>query len=110
MQFYIGKSIVSLPDELHQQIRQKLEERGITTAQFIEQAVITFFRHQKENQSMKIRTLAFQVSEDLYQHINCAVSPSYPMRHNGESGRRQQKIRKWAGRKNKKILIGKVNN
>lgn len=65
----MGKLTVSLPDELHQRIRQELEERGITTAQFIEDAINTFFQRQKEDQSMKTRTLAFQVSEDLYQRI-----------------------------------------
>lgn len=65
----MGKLTVSLPDELHQRIRQELEERGITTAQFIEEAINTFFQHQKEDQGVKTRTLAFQVSEDLYQRI-----------------------------------------
>ena len=39
----MSKLTVTLPDDLHQQIRLELERQGITTAQFIELAVHNFF-------------------------------------------------------------------
>ena len=50
-------------------IREELEKQGITTAQFIEQAVTTFFEKPKGVSNMATRTLAFQVSEELLQRI-----------------------------------------
>lgn len=35
----MSKLTVTLPDELHAQIRQELEAQGITTGQFIEMVV-----------------------------------------------------------------------
>lgn len=42
----MSKLTVTLPDDLHQQIRLELERQGITTAQFIELAVHNFFEQQ----------------------------------------------------------------
>ena len=63
----MSKLTVTLPDDLHQQIRLELERQGITTAQFIELAVHNFFEQQKEGVHMATRTMAFQVSEELFQ-------------------------------------------
>lgn len=60
----MSKLTVTLPDDLHQQIRLELERQGITTAQFIELAVHNFFEQQKEGVHMATRTMAFQVSEE----------------------------------------------
>ena len=65
----MSKLTVTIPDDLHQQIRDELERKGITTAQFIEQAVTTFFEKPKGVSNMATRTLAFQVSEELFQRI-----------------------------------------
>jgi hypothetical protein len=65
----MSKLTVTLPDDLHQQIRLELERQGITTAQFIELAVHNFFEQQKEGTHMATRTMAFQVSEELFQRI-----------------------------------------
>lgn len=70
----MSKLTVTLPDDLHQQIRLELERQGITTAQFIELAVHNFFEQQKEGvhmatRTMATRTMAFQVSEELFQRI-----------------------------------------
>ena len=65
----MSKLTVTLPDDLHQQIRLELERQGITTAQFIELAVHNFFEQQKEGVHMATRTRAFQVSEELFQRI-----------------------------------------
>ena len=65
----MSKLTVTIPDDLHQQIREELERQGITTAQFIEQAVTTFFEKPKGVNNMATRTLAIQVSEELFQRI-----------------------------------------
>lgn len=66
----MSKLTVTLPDELHEQIRQELEAQGITTGQFIEMVVTKYFTKSKEGESnMATRTIAFQVSEELYQRI-----------------------------------------
>ena len=65
----MSKLTVTIPDDLHQQIRDELERQGITTSQFIEQAVTTFFQKPKGVSNMATRTLAFQVSEELLQRI-----------------------------------------
>ena len=66
----MSKLTVTLPDELHAQIRQELEAQGITTGQFIEMVVTEYFTKSKEGENnMATRTIAFQVSEELYQRI-----------------------------------------
>lgn len=66
----MSKLTVTLPDELHAQIRQELEAQGITTGQFIEMVVTKYFTKSKEGENnMATRTIAFQVSEELYQRI-----------------------------------------
>ena len=44
----MSKLTVTLPDDLHQQIRLELERQGITTAQFIELAVHNFLSSRKK--------------------------------------------------------------
>lgn len=66
----MSKLTVTLPDDLHAQIRRELEEQGITTGQFIEMVVTKYFTKGKEGVDiMANRTIAFQVSEELYQRI-----------------------------------------
>lgn len=66
----MSKLTVTLPDDLHAKIRQELEEKGITTGQFIEMVVTKYFtKDKKEETDMATRTIAFQVSEELYQRI-----------------------------------------
>lgn len=66
----MSKLTVTLPDDLHAQIRRELEEQGITTGQFIEMVVTKYFTKGKEGvDNMANRTIAFQVSEELYQRI-----------------------------------------
>ena len=66
---------VKIDADLHAEIRQYVESKGMTMAQFIEQAVDNelhpkFNNNMEENKSMeKMRTLAFQVPEDLFQKV-----------------------------------------
>lgn len=45
----MSKLTVTLPDDLHAQIRQELEEQGITTGQFIEMVVTKYFTKDKKD-------------------------------------------------------------
>lgn len=70
----MSKLTVSIPDDLHQKIREELEKQGITTSQFIEQAVTNFFESPKGETNMATRTLAFQVSEELFQRVKAYLA------------------------------------
>ena len=70
----MSKLTVSIPDDLHQKIREELEKQGITTSQFIEQAVTNFFEKPKGDINMATRTLAFQVSEELFQRVKAFLA------------------------------------
>lgn len=47
----MSKLTVTLPDDLHAQIRQELEEQGITTGQFIEMVVTKYFTKDKKGEN-----------------------------------------------------------
>lgn len=77
----MSKLTVSIPDDLHQKIREELEKQGITTSQFIEQAVTNFFENPKGDNNMATRTLAFQVSEELFQRIKAYLARYEEVHH-----------------------------
>lgn len=64
---------VKIDAELHTEVKQYLEQHGMTMADFVTMALQDELHpkfEQKEEQSMeKMRTLAFQVPEDLFQRI-----------------------------------------
>ena len=67
----MGKLTVTVPEEQHERIRKALENKGMTTAQFIQQAVYMYLDdHNKKGEgNMATRTIAFQVTEELYQKV-----------------------------------------
>lgn len=67
----MGKLTVTVPEELHERIRKALENKGMTTAQFIQQAVYMYLDdHNKKGEgNMATRTIAFQATEELYQKV-----------------------------------------
>lgn len=77
----MSKMTVSIPDDLHQKIRDELEKQGITTSQFIEQAVTNFFEKPKGDINMATRTLAFQVSEELFQRVKAYLARYEEIHH-----------------------------
>ncbi len=77
----MSKLTVSIPDDLHQKIREELEKQGITTSQFIEQAVTNFFENPKGDNNMATRTLAFQVSEELFQRVKAYLARYEEIHH-----------------------------
>ena len=64
---------VKIDAELHAEVRQYLEQHSMTMADFVTMALQDELHpkiEQKEEKSMeKMRTLAFQVPEDLFQKI-----------------------------------------
>lgn len=57
-----------IPLELHQRITEEMRAQGITVGQFIEQ--IIHEHYEKGDPTMaKTRTMAFQISEELFQRI-----------------------------------------
>ena len=77
----MSKLTVTIPDDLHQKIREELEKQGITTSQFIEQAVTNFFENPKGDNNMATRTLAFQVSEELFQRVKAYLARYEEVHH-----------------------------
>ena len=77
----MSKLTVSIPDDLHQKIREEVEKQGITTSQFIEQAVTNFFENSKGEPNMATRTLAFQVSEELFQRVKAYLARYEEIHH-----------------------------
>lgn len=64
---------VKIDADLHAEVRQYLEEHGMTMAEFVAQALDNELHPKyqiKENQQMgNMRTVAFQVPEDLFQRV-----------------------------------------
>ncbi|WP_409969019.1 4-oxalocrotonate tautomerase [Bengtsoniella intestinalis] len=61
----------AIPQELHDLVSQNREASGLTTAQYITQ-ILTDYYTQKENGGNNVantRTMAFQISEELFQKI-----------------------------------------
>lgn len=63
-----------LPLDLHQRVCEAREQSGLTTAQYITNLLIEYYE-MKENggneimANEKTRTMAFQISEELFQRI-----------------------------------------
>lgn len=57
-----------IPQELHNQISREIQEKGMTVGIFIEQIIREHYA-KEELQMSKGRTLAFQVSEELFRQI-----------------------------------------
>lgn len=63
-----------IPVELHIKVRQEIEEREISTQQFIQQVIEEHFTEKGGQVSMAVRTLAVQVSEELFARFKAAVA------------------------------------
>lgn len=76
-----------IPLNLHEKVRQEIEQREISTQQFVQQVIEEHFLEKGVDQ-MTARTIAVQVSEDLFERLKAVV--------------RQKKI------KQKDFLIGAI--
>lgn len=65
-----------IPVELHEKVRAEIEERETSTQIFIRQVIEEHFNRQenKGEESMEKRTLAVQVTEELFQRVKWAVT------------------------------------
>jgi len=71
-----------IPEELHRQVREEQERLGQTLGQYVEQILREHFEGGKKDMSGKTRTMAFQVSEELFSRIK-----AYLAAHSGLSQR-----------------------
>ena len=55
--------------ELHTKVRESQVESGLTLNQYIEKILIEYYEGGKITMSEKTRTMAFQISEDLFAKI-----------------------------------------
>ena len=64
-----------IPVELHEKVRAEIEERETSTQIFIRQVIEEHFNRleNKGEESMEKRTLAVQVTEELFQRVKWAV-------------------------------------
>ena len=65
-----------VPVELHEKVRAEIEERETSTQIFIRQVIEEHFNRleNKGEESMEKRTLAVQVTEELFQRVKWAVT------------------------------------
>lgn len=62
---------VKIDAELHSQVKAEVEAQGLTMSQYIESVLTEHFNHAEGEEKMMgaTRTLAFQVSEELFQRV-----------------------------------------
>lgn len=65
-----------IPVELHEKVRAEIEEKETSTQIFIRQVIEEHFNRleNKGEESMEKRTLAVQVTEELFQRVKWAVA------------------------------------
>ena len=65
-----------IPVELHEKVRAEIEEKETSTQSFIRQVIEEHFNRleNKGEESMERRTLAVQVTEELFQRVKWAVT------------------------------------
>ena len=65
-----------IPVELHEKVRAEIEEKDTSTQIFIQQVIEEHFNRLegKGEESMEKRTLAVQITEELFQRVKWAVA------------------------------------
>ena len=65
-----------IPVELHEKVRAEIEEKETSTQIFIQQVIEEHFNRleDKGEESMEKRTLAVQVTEELFQRVKWAIT------------------------------------
>ena len=65
-----------IPVELHEKVRAEIEEKDTSTQIFIQQVIEEHFNRleDKGEESMEKRTLAVQVTEELFQRVKWAIT------------------------------------
>ena len=65
-----------IPVELHEKVRAEIEEKETSTQIFIQQVIEEHFNRleNKGEESMEKRTLAVQITEELFQRVKWAIT------------------------------------
>lgn len=58
-----------IPESLHKKVREEQEEWGIKLNEYMERLLKDHFEKGKREMESGMRTLAFQVSEELFQRV-----------------------------------------
>lgn len=58
-----------IPVELHNKVREKQEESGVTLNQYVEQLITEYYEIKEIKPMAQRRTLALQISEELFTRI-----------------------------------------
>ena len=59
-----------IPESLHKKVREEQEEWGIKLNEYMERLLKDHFEKGEREMESGMRTLAFQVSEELFQTVN----------------------------------------
>ncbi len=59
-----------IPEGLHNRVRQEQERSGKTLSQYVTWLITTFYEEGREKQMEETRTLAVQVSVELFERLN----------------------------------------
>ena len=58
-----------IPESLHKKVREEQEEWGIKLNEYMERLLKDHFEKREREMERGVRTLAFQVSEELFQRV-----------------------------------------
>lgn len=58
-----------IPESLHKKVREEQEEWGIKLNEYMERLLKDHFEKEEREMESGMRTLAFQVSEELFQRV-----------------------------------------
>lgn len=59
-----------IPESLHAKVRAEQDQSGKTLSQYVTELITEYYNYQKEGKKMDgSRTLAFQISEELFQRL-----------------------------------------
>ena len=58
-----------IPVELHEQVRAAQEQAGLTLSAYITQLLTNYYKGGKENMAEGMRTMAFQIPEEMFQRL-----------------------------------------
>ena len=58
-----------IPAELHERVRAAQEQAGVTLSVYITELLTNYYERGKEHMAEGIRTMAFQMPEELFQRL-----------------------------------------
>ena len=63
-----------IPADLHEKVRQEIEQEVITTSEFLRKVIEEHFMEEEGAVSMAVRTIAVQVSEKFFSRLKAVVA------------------------------------